>query len=115
MTKRELGGLGLERDPEGAERSDVVRARREHEAADLRPDHDQALRLQLAHRLAHRRAADAEGIRHHLLGDGGAKRELAVDDSLAQPQHHPLRQRFRRIELERSHLLSQITLPGLSR
>lgn len=60
MLIREFGGLALERDPERAERLDVVRARRESKAADLQLDHEKTRRLQQPDRLPHWRSADAE-------------------------------------------------------
>ena len=100
MAVSEFGCLGLDQDAERAEFDDVGGARREDEAADLRLHHDEPLSLQQAHGFAHRRAADAKGLREHLLGDDGTELQFAFDDRLTQPQHHLLRQRFWRIEFE---------------
>src|SRR5207244_1565772 len=99
---RECGEIALERDAEAVDDGSLLegRARRDM-CAPPAPAHEQPLRLEKPHRLAHRRPADLERLRQlglrHLLPGG----EASLDDRLLEHAAHVLWKRGRRPHLQR--------------
>ena len=81
---RENRGMFLDADAQIVEIVDVARSMRAHEEAAAAARHDQALALEQARRLAHRRAADAQLAGNRAFGQLGAGRQAAGNDRFGQ-------------------------------
>ena len=92
--RRQFTGLALQRGDQLEGVGNVLRRHHRHHRTSVRQQLDQALGGQHLDRLAQRRARDLQGFTQLALVELVARRQLALDDALAQPQGHRLVQHW---------------------